>query len=63
METLTRDYSADRSTPQPLRFFCLGDPYRFWGFLPASFHLVCPPNDGTFFLFGTDRLGRDMLRG
>jgi peptide/nickel transport system permease protein len=60
METLRREYSADRSTPQPLRFFCPGDPYRFWGFLPASLHLICPPNDGTFFLFGTDRLGRDM---
>lgn len=60
METLRREYSADRTKPQPLRFFCRGDPYRFWGFLPASLHLICPPNDGTFFLFGTDRLGRDM---
>ena len=60
METLRREYTADRTKPQPLRFFCRGDPYRFWGFLPASLHLICPPIDGTFFLFGTDRLGRDM---
>ena len=60
METLRREYTADRTKPQPLRFFCRGDPYRFWGFLPGDLHLVCPPADGTFFLFGTDRLGRDM---
>ena len=60
METLRREYTADRTKPQPLRFFCPGDPYRFWGFLPGNLHLVCPPADGTFFLFGTDRLGRDM---
>lgn len=60
METLRREYTADRSKPQPLRFFCRGDPYQFWGFLPGDLHLVCPPADGTFFLFGTDRLGHDM---
>lgn len=60
METLRREYTADRTKPQPLRFFCRGDPYRFWGFLAGDLHLVCPPADGTFFLFGTDRLGRDM---
>jgi peptide/nickel transport system permease protein len=60
METLRREYTADRFKPQPLRFFCRGDPYQFWGFLPGDLHLVCPPADGTFFLFGTDRLGRDM---
>jgi peptide/nickel transport system permease protein len=27
----------------------------------STFHLVCPPEDGTMFLLGTDRLGRDML--
>jgi peptide/nickel transport system permease protein len=41
--------------------FCQGDSYSFWGLVPASFHLMCPPTDGTMFLFGTDRLGRDML--
>jgi peptide/nickel transport system permease protein len=29
--------------------------------IPASLHLVCPAKGGTFFLMGTDRLGRDML--
>ena len=61
METLKREYSVDRSNPQPIRFFCSGDPYEFWGLIPGSFHLVCPPENGTMFLLGTDRLGRDML--
>ena len=60
MDTLKREYVADRSEPQPIRFFCSGDSYDFWGLFTADFHLVCPPEDGTMFLFGTDRLGRDM---
>ena len=61
MDTLKREYEPDLSRPQPLRFFCLGDSYNFWGMIPASLHMVCPAKGGTFFLMGTDRLGRDML--
>ena len=61
METLRREYSEDTSRVYPLRFFCSGDPYRFWGLFDASFHLVCPGEGGTLFLAGTDRLGRDVL--
>jgi peptide/nickel transport system permease protein len=61
LETFRRDYVVDRSEPQALRFFCRGDTYEFWGLIPASFHLVCPPERGTMFLLGTDRLGRDLF--
>ncbi|MFQ5984168.1 MAG: ABC transporter permease [Alphaproteobacteria bacterium] len=61
MENLRREYTLDRGDIQPLRFFCLGDAYEFWGFLPARFHLLCPAENGTLFLLGTDRLGRDVL--
>ncbi len=61
LETFTRDYDIDTSRPQRLRFFCSGEPYRFWGLFDARFHLVCPPEGGTFFLLGTDRLGRDVF--
>lgn len=61
MDTLRRTYAADRAVAQPLRFFCLGDRYLFWGALPGRFHLVCPAEGGTLFLLGTDRLGRDLL--
>jgi len=61
MENLRRDYFEDPDDVQPLRFFCLSDPYAFWGVAPGRFHLVCPARGGTLFLLGTDRLGRDML--
>jgi peptide/nickel transport system permease protein len=61
METLKRDYAPDRNRVLPLRFFCRGDPYTFWGRLPADWHFVCPAQRGTLFLLGTDRLGRDVL--
>jgi peptide/nickel transport system permease protein len=61
METLKREYAEDRTKPQALRFFCSGDKFRFWGRAEGTFHLVCPPEGGTFFFLGTDRLGRDML--
>lgn len=61
VETFSRDYVVDRTTPQPLRFFCRADGYELWGFWHADVHLVCPPENGTMFLFGTDRLGRDLF--
>jgi peptide/nickel transport system permease protein len=60
METMKREYTAQK-TPQRIRFFCAGDSYKFWGLIPASRHLICPPQGGTLFLLGSDRLGRDML--
>ncbi|HEV7257985.1 MAG TPA: ABC transporter permease [Bosea sp. (in: a-proteobacteria)] len=62
MENLKREYTVDSTRPQPLRFFCRGDDeYVFWAMIPGSWRLVCPPKDGTLFLLGSDRLGRDML--
>lgn len=60
METLKRAYVPDTTRRDPIRFFCLGDSYYFWGLFEARFHLVCPAEGGTFFMLGTDRLGRDM---
>ena len=61
MEDLTRDYTPDLTKVQPIRFFCKGDTYHFWGLIEANRHLLCPAEGGTLFLLGTDRLGRDML--
>jgi len=61
LEILKRNYPERKDDVQPLRFFCSGDKYRFWGLFDASFHLICAPENGTFYLLGTDRLGRDMF--
>ncbi len=61
MDTLHRQYTDIEDQVQPLRFFCRGDAYRFWGLVESDLHLVCPAKDGQFFLLGTDRLGRDVL--
>jgi peptide/nickel transport system permease protein len=61
MENLKREYAPDPDRIERLRFFCLGDKYEFWGLVESRFHFVCPAEGGTFFLFGTDRLGQDMF--
>ena len=61
MNALRRTYTEDRTRVEPIRFFCRGDPYMFWGLIKGDRHLFCPAEGGTLFLLGTDRLGRDML--
>lgn len=61
MRTLQRVYVPDTAKPEPLRFFCRGDPYQLWGVMPADLHLVCPAPGGQLHLLGTDRLGRDLM--
>jgi peptide/nickel transport system permease protein len=61
LETFQRDYVIDRSTPQPIRFLCSGEDYDLWGLWKTDFHIVCPPEQGTMFIAGTDRLGRDLF--
>lgn len=60
-DTLQRIYTENPKEVLPIRFFCFGDSYKFWGQIRGSFHFVCPPTEGTLFLLGTDRLGRDVL--
>jgi peptide/nickel transport system permease protein len=61
LDTFQREYKVDTSKPQAIRFFCSGDDYDFWGMWTTDVHLVCPPEGGTLFLLGTDRLGRDLF--
>ncbi|XWN29566.1 MAG: ABC transporter permease [Devosia sp.] len=63
IETLRWEYRRDPDVVQPLRYFCNGEPYDFWGLFEARFRLVCPAEGGSFFLLGTDRLGRDVFSG
>ncbi|WP_337267168.1 ABC transporter permease [Oryzifoliimicrobium ureilyticus] len=61
MDTLRRVYVDQPDQVQPLRFFCKGDRYKFWGLIRSDLHLVCAAPGGQLFLLGTDRLGRDVL--
>jgi peptide/nickel transport system permease protein len=61
MTQLRRVYTPDETKPQPIRFFCHGDSYKFWGLFEGNLHLACPAEGGNLFLFGTDRLGRDLF--
>ncbi|MEO8859238.1 MAG: ABC transporter permease [Burkholderiaceae bacterium] len=61
MEKMKREFTPDPEKIEPLRFFCRGDAYDFWGLIPSDLHVMCPAEGGTLFLLGTDRLGRDML--
>jgi len=61
MNNLERVYTPNIDKRQPIRFFCRGSNYRFWGLFNADLHLICPAPGGQLFLAGTDRLGRDLL--
>jgi peptide/nickel transport system permease protein len=39
-----------------------GESYKLWGLIPGDVHLIGPVKQGEpFFLFGTDRIGRDVF--
>jgi peptide/nickel transport system permease protein len=61
MKLLERIYTPDPRKREPIRFFCRGDAYKFWGLFPGNLHLACPAHGGQLFLLGTDRLGRDLM--
>lgn len=55
------EYETDRTKPMPLEFFCQGARYNLMGFLPTNTHLFCAGEGATVFIFGSDRLGRDVF--
>lgn len=61
MDNLKREYTPNPQKVERIRFFCHGDPYKFWGVFDGDLHLFCPAEGKSLYLLGTDRLGRDML--
>lgn len=54
-------YQEDRSRAIPLRFFAVGEPYRFLGLISTRRHLFGVDPPGYVYLLGTDGQGRDLL--
>lgn len=61
-KTLAAVYVAKPGARTDLGFFVHGHPYKLFGLIETDRHLLGPVKQGeVFFLFGSDRLGRDML--
>ncbi|MEX3314109.1 ABC transporter permease [Sulfitobacter sp. PS-8MA] len=54
-------YTEDKTQPLRLGFFCEGQSYKLFGLIPSNTHLFCPPEGASLFLWGSDRLGRDVF--
>jgi peptide/nickel transport system permease protein len=61
LENFRWNYTRDEENPARLEFFCEGDEYNLIGFIPTTRHLFCAPEGATVFLWGSDRLGRDVF--
>jgi peptide/nickel transport system permease protein len=60
--TFERIFQIDETKRNFIYLFVHGAPYKLWGEFATDVHLFGLRDDqGTVFLFGADRLGRDML--
>lgn len=63
-ETLAYIYEDDTSTIYPITFFVRGTPYKMWGLWETDVHLFgigADREEQGVFLFGADRMGRDLF--
>jgi len=58
--TWRRIYMEDKTQKHPIYLFVHGDKYKLWGLFEADLHFL-GVKEGTLFLFGTDKLGRDLF--
>ena len=59
--TLALTYTEDQSVRLPIGFFVNGEPHKILGIIPTTLHLFGVDPRAGIFVFGTDRIGRDIL--
>ncbi|MDW5315869.1 ABC transporter permease [Rhizobium sp. PL01] len=63
-ESMRREFVADPTKPVSIGFFVSSEPYTLLGFIPLQtklFGLTDPQVGDSLYLFGADRLGRDIF--
>jgi peptide/nickel transport system permease protein len=50
----------DTEKAYPIQFFVRGSEYKLFGLIPMDRHLYGVEEGGTFYMLGTDKLGRDL---
>ena len=60
-ETWEIGYTEDTSERYPIRLFTVGTSYKLWSLFRMDRHLFGVEEPGRIFLFGTDKLGRDLF--
>ena len=61
-DSFKRTYVVDEDTIYPIGLFVRGESYQLWGLFTLDVHLIGAANHGDpVYLFGADRLGRDVL--
>jgi peptide/nickel transport system permease protein len=61
-QSFAREFVVDPQQKIPVGLFVRGAPYQLWGLIPSDIHLIGPLDPRQpMYLWGADRLGRDML--
>ena len=61
LATMSRSFTDDPSKRFHVQLFVPGDTYYLFGVIESNTHLIGVEPGGTFFLMGTDDLGRDVF--
>lgn len=61
MATFEVTWMENKETMYPLKFFVKSWSYKLLGLIPTNLHLIGIEDGGTFYMLGTDKMGRDLF--